>query len=238
MTSYSISFLPNIGIEERSDIQQYMKVEPYTSLEIPNESVIYDLSQLSPIESQIVVERFSKRLFGYQAEISDRKQYLIVFEESHVYFPQGCMKAKRMQNSVRMLSVGRNVDIAVLLVSQFASMIDKFAVKHSLSQTWLGFSREPNDLRYLKEIIGDHVKELTKLEDGQFMFMDRNGISKIAIEPFDANIHKTQIKPKIPQVLKPIETIKPKTETSDLKALSSLVACMLWFLGVVLVLCR
>jgi len=131
-----IVFDPSLDWIERSNIKRYMK--PYRNLEkIPSESMIYDVSLLSPLEQQKIVEDFSKKLFGSQAQTRNRRQYLIVFEESHVYFPQGCMKAKRMQNSVKMLSVGRNVDIAALLISQFASMLDKFAIKHSTSQAWL-----------------------------------------------------------------------------------------------------
>ncbi|MCW4042601.1 MAG: hypothetical protein NWE90_02605, partial [Candidatus Bathyarchaeota archaeon] len=223
-----VVFDPSQDWIRRSSIKRYLKVESYTNLEIPSESLVYDLSLLSPIESQKVVERFSKRLFNYQAKIPEdkRRQYLVILEESHTYFYQGSMQSKRMQNSVKMLSVGRNVDIAVLLISQFASMLDKFAIKHSISQVWFGYTREPNDLKYLRLILGDNAEQLKKLEDGELLYLTRNGISKIAIEPFSSTIARTQIKIPEPKLIQIPE--KSKTETNDFQTMAYLIVWTLF----------
>jgi len=221
-----VVFDPSLDWIQRSPITQYIKVEPYTNLEVPNESIIYDLSLCSPLKAQKIVEDFNEKLFESQVQATDRKQYLVIFEESHSYFFQGVMRAKRMQNSVKLLSVGRNVDIAVLLISQFPSMIDKFCVKHAMSQSWYGFTREPNDLKYLKLILGETSDQLPKLNDGEFLYLTRSGLSKIQIEPYKNNIAKMEIKPKR---LKPmIEPIKKPKQTKDSQALFSFLAMLIY----------
>lgn len=202
--SIVVVFDPSLDWIARSSIKQYVKVEPYRTLDAPCESTIFDTSLLSPSEHARIVENFAKNLFEYQAQASNRKQYLVIFEESHTYFYQGCMRSKNLANCVRLLSVGRNVGIACVLISQFASMLDKFAIKHSTSQMWCGFTREPNDLMYLKQILGSDVKELSKLSDGQFIYLTRNAIQKISIEPYTSTTPKSAIQqPSAPAILKP-----------------------------------
>lgn len=219
-------FDPSTDWQDRSSIRHYMKVEPYTILDVPSQSMIYDISLLSPLEQQKTVEAFSKLLFERQAKTQSRKQYLVIFEEAQTYFFQGCMRAKRFQNVVRLLSVGRNVSIACLLISQFPAMLDKFAVKHAISQCYFGFTKEPNDLRYLHRILGDISEELTKLKDGEFLYMTRKGIEKIHIEPYESGIAKIQQWPTIvplPQVTQP----KPKHYDNG-KSLGSIVLLLIW----------
>jgi hypothetical protein len=204
--SIVVCFDPSQDWQNRSSIPQYQTLTIPFITTIPIKSTTFDISLLSPNESQKLVESFCGKLFRQQAETSDRKKYLVVFEESHTYFPQGCMKAKAYQNTIKMLSVGRNLDVSVLLISQFASMLDKFAVKHSVSQTYLGFTKEFNDLKYLRSLLGSNVEQLTKLNDGEFLYLTRSGIQKIAIQPFENTTRKQQIFSKIPQLepLKPI----------------------------------
>lgn len=225
-----VCFDPSLDWITRSSISRVMKVNAYMNLEVPTESTIFDVSLLSPLEQQKSVERFSKLLFESQAKQENKSQYLIIFEEAHMYFYQGSMRSKAMENTVRLLSVGRNVDIACVLISQFAAMLDKFAIKHAMNQSWFGFTKEPNDLKYLVRILGDDVEKLRSLEDGQFVFMNRNGLGKIQIEPYENNTPKTKIMPSVPE-LKPIEPSKP---SHNLNALTSFGIAVLWFLAVLL----
>jgi hypothetical protein len=227
-----VVFDPSTDWMVRSQIKRFMKVEPYTILEVPKQSIIYDISLCSPQEQQKILENFSKKLFEYQAQAQDRKQYLVILEEAHTYFYQGCMRSKSLVNAVRLVSVGRNVKIATLLLSQFSSVLDKYLIKHNTSQIWLGYSREPNDIRYLRQIIGDNVSELPKLNDGEFLYMTRKGISKIAIQPYENSIPKTRIANPNP-TLTPI-ALKPKQ--NNMQALASLIVSLLWFVVVLLML--
>jgi hypothetical protein len=177
---------------ERSAIRRVLRVKPNDVLDVPTQSTILDVSLLSTNKTQQIIEALCKRLFEYQASKpkSERRQHLIIFEESHTYFYQNCMRSKNSENTVKMLSVGRNVSFSCVLISQFASMIDKFAVKHAISQSWYGFTREPNDIAYLKRILGKKSKRLTKLSDGKFLFLNRSSLKKIQIEPYEATIQK------------------------------------------------
>jgi hypothetical protein len=188
-----IVFDPSLDWSARSSIPRVLKVEPHRMLDVPCESTIFDISLLSPSQQQRIVENFSEKLFEHQAQAEKRRQYLVIFEEAHTYFYQGCMRAQNMTNTVRLLSVGRNVEIACVLVSQFASMLDKFCVRHALSQAWFGFTKEPNDIKYLRQILGSEIEKLSKLDDGEFLFSTRHAIQKISIEPYTATIQKQQI---------------------------------------------
>lgn len=209
-----VVFDPSQDWRNRSSIKQYAKVEREIS-NIPQSSIIYDISLCSPSQCQKIVENFAEKLFEYQAQTQNRKLYLIVFEEAHTYFYQNCMRSKNAVNSVRLLSVGRNVQIACVLISQFASALDKLCVKLSISQTYLGFTRESNDVHYLEQILGKNVEQLTKLNDGEFLYLTRKSLNKISISPFESHVNKTEIKAKIPQPqLIPIEQQKPKTTSA------------------------
>ena len=223
-----VVFDPSLDWIARSSIKQYLKVEPYAVLEVPKKSIVYDISLCSPQEQHKILENFSKKLFEYQAQIQERKQYLVILEEAHTYFYQGCMRSKSLMNAVKLISVGRNIQIATLLLSQFSSVLDKYLIKHNTSQIWLGYTREPNDIRYLRQIIGENVSELPKLSDGSFLYVTRDRIQKISIQPFENTVQKQQVT--IPQFT-PIEPIKPKQDT--LKALSSLAIAFLWFIAII-----
>jgi len=212
-----IVFDPSLDWSARSSIPRVMKVEPYRTLDVPCESMIYDVSLCSPQDQARIVENFAKNLFERQARSENRRQYLVIFEEAHTYFYQGCMRSKNLANCVRLLSVGRNVGIACVLISQFASMLDKFAIKHSTSQMWCGFTREPNDLMYLKQILGSDVKELSKLKDGEFVYLTRNGLSKINIEPYISTTPKSAIQqPDTPAILKPNAQTREHTPNANI----------------------
>jgi hypothetical protein len=213
---------------KRSSVPYYTE-----NLAITEKSTVFDISLLCPNEQRKTVERFCKELFEHQVTKEDRKQVLLVFEESQTYFYQGSMKSKDLENCVRCVSVGRNFDVACLLISQFASALDKFLIKHSISQSWYGFSREPNDIRYLAQILGDSVKELPKLNDGEFLFLNRKGIQKIGIEPYTSQITKQELKPTIAKIepFQPIKTIDTSNALARLAILIFGFALLLTALG-------
>jgi hypothetical protein len=203
-------FDPSGDWEKRSGITKVIRVSPNMRLEPLNESMIYDLSLLSPSESVNVVESYAKTLFQTQAAKQKRSQIVVVFEECHLYFSN--IRSKQFANCVRLLSVGRNISITCVLISQFACMVDKYAVRQVISQFWLGWTKEPNDLKYLRQIIGEHVKEMPKLEDGHFLYGNRRELGEIQIQPYVNNVAKEEIKP-IDATPQP--TITPKAKQTD-----------------------
>lgn len=116
---------------------------------IPNHSMIFDISELSVKQAQRFVEGFCKALMEQQAKCeSNPTRYFLIFEEAQIYFPQGCMTAIALQEVVRMMTVGRNFGVRFCCITQFASMIDKKAMRY-MTQRYFGTTDEPNDVTYI-----------------------------------------------------------------------------------------
>lgn len=193
---------------KRSSIGEYVKADCLSDLDIPEHSIIVDTSMLTPMQQQQCVERFCKKLFEFQ--LHSAKRFYVIFEEAQIFFPLNSLRSLKTQNTMRILTTGRNFNISVCAISQFPALIDKELVKHA-GQIFLGYASEPNTLGYWKGILGKKAEELKKLQNGQFVYFNRNKISLTEIEPYDATIQKQQIA--IPQI-KPIEPIKPKEQIS------------------------
>jgi len=204
-----IVFDPSTDWIQRSSVSQYSTTKPFCDLRIPETSTLFDISQLTPIEQQRIVENFSKKLFEYQLSNSAKRFYL-VFEESQIYFPLNSLRSLKTQNSMRVLTVGRNVNISTCAISQFPSLIDKELIKNC-GQIWIGYTSELNALKYWKGILGKRTEKLKGLQNGEFIYYCRNNISKIQIEPYEAMIQKQRIS--ISEI-QPTQPIKPKEQIS------------------------
>jgi len=217
-----IIFDPSTDWIRRSSISQYFTVKVFSDLPIPETSTIFDISILTPMQQQQCVERFSKKLFEYQLNNSIKRFYLI-FEESQIFFPLNSLRSKKTQNSMRLLTVGRNVNVSICAISQFPALIDKELVKHA-GQIYIGYSTELNTLAYWRGILGNHTEKLKELSNGQFVYYHRNKISLTEIEAFQNTTTKTQIQRTNP---KPIEPIYQNSN-----ATSTLAIAIMWFLAI------
>jgi hypothetical protein len=186
-----IVFDPSMDWLKRSNIEKYITVTPYSDLPIPETSTIFDVSRLTPNEMQQCVEEFCKKLFEFQVGNSAKRFYLVL-EEAQIYFPLNSLRSLKTQNSMRLLTVGRNFNVSMCAVSQFPALIDKEMIKHS-GQIWIGYASEPNSLKYWRGIIGKRAEKLRELQNGQFVYYCRNKITTIEIEPYESAIQKTQI---------------------------------------------
>jgi hypothetical protein len=224
-----ITFDSSLDWLKRSSIQKYTTVKPYAELPIPCENMIFDLSLLTPSEQQVIVERFSKKLFESQIQNMANKYYL-VFEESQLYFPLNSIRAKRYQHTTRVLTVGRNVGISICAISQFPSLID-CELRKNAQQIYIGCSSEPNTLAYWKGVLGKNADQLKDLQNGEFLYYCRNKLSKIQIEAYENRTAKTHI-----AISEPIiQPIKPKQNYNNTAMLNLIVAFM-WFFAIVLAL--
>jgi len=203
-----ISFDPSMDWLKRSSIQQYFTVKPYFDCPIPDTSTIFDISRLTPNQAQQHVEQFSKKLFEFQLDNSAKRFYLI-FEEAQIYFPLNSLRSLRRQNSMRVLTVGRNVNVSMCAISQFPSLIDKELIKNC-GQVWIGYTSEFNTLKYWKGILGKRTEKLKGLQNGEFIYYCRNKIGLTEIEPYDNTTFKTEIPQ--PSILP--EPIKGKEQLS------------------------
>jgi hypothetical protein len=84
--------------------------------------------------------------------------------------PQNSLSAKRLQNVVRLLTIGRNYKIRMGVVTQFASMVDKNAMRF-MTQKWFGWTDEYNDVKRIATMVGDEAAEELKFyEPGNFLY--------------------------------------------------------------------
>jgi hypothetical protein len=201
-----IAFDSSLDWLKRSSIAQYITVKPYTDLQIPEQNTIINMSMLTPNEQQRTIETFCKKLFESQINNITNRYYLI-FEESQLYFPLNSIRAKRYQNSARVLTVGRNFGISLCAISQFPALCDKELIKNA-QQIYVGCTSEPNTLAYWKAMIGKSAHQLKDLQNGEFVYYCRNKLGKIQIEPYENITTKTRIAipeptfEKIPQIPK------------------------------------
>jgi len=200
--------------------------------EIPQNNIVYDLSSVSVRTQQQTIEDFCRKIMQYQAEHHTQK-FFIIFEEAHTYFPEGCMRARRYENTVRMMTQGRNFGIRFACITQFASLIDKNAMRY-MRQRYFGYTVEPNDLEYIQKFFSKEqtqtiAEKLKSLDVGSFIYLNGDKTQLIHIEPFESNIHREQILSKIPHV-EPLTLEKPKHDTS--KAIATLITAFLWFIAI------
>jgi len=219
----------------RSSISHYHTLANSFLDKIPEHSIIYDISHLTIRQQQGLVERFCRMLMQYQAAIpaQKRRQYFLIFEEAHTYFPEGCMRAKRFQNTVKMMTQGRNFKVRFMAITQFSSLIDKTAMRY-MTQRFLGNSNEPNDVGYLRKIIGKYAEQLGSLKNGEFLYYNRGNVKRIQIRPFESTRQPIQIK--ISQSL-PQQLIKKKaqhTHDNNGKTIASLIIALMWFIAIVI----
>jgi hypothetical protein len=224
-----IAFDCSLDWLKRSSISQYITVKPYTDLNVPYQNTIIDMSILTPIEQQRTVEAFCKKLFEHQINNMANKYYL-VFEESQIYFPLSALSSKNTQNTMRLLTVGRNFNISLATISQFPALVSKELIKHA-GQIYIGYSTELNTLNYWRGILGTHTEKLKQLSNGQFVYYHRNKISLTEIEPYQNAKAKTQIRQTEP-IITPIEPLKTTPQTNNTRAIVSLVTGLLWFVAV------
>ena len=193
-----IVFDPTQDWQNRSNIPSYTVTQTLLGFE---RNIIYDISHLTNTQQQELVEWFCKQLILYQASLPQekRKPHFIIFEEAHTYFPEGCMRAKRYQNTVRMMTQGRNYGIRFACITQFASLIDKNAMRY-MKQRYIGYTDEPNDVEYILKFFPKQFREqaekwLRKLEAGQFIYKCGDKYDQIQIQSYKSETKPQQIIP-------------------------------------------
>jgi hypothetical protein len=224
-----VVFDPSQDWQSRSSIPRYMTLEEPYIAELPQESIIYDISFLSTQQTQKVVESFSERLMRQQAETpkSQRRQYFIIFEEGHEYFSEGALRAKRLENTAKIMTRGRNFRIRFACITPFSSLIDKKAMKY-MAQRYFGYTSEPNDIRYLRELLKGEVEKLKTLRSGQFIYFNRGETQLINIKPFQSKTTPKLVHSNVHNFPEPTQLSKQHDGISFTK----LCIAILWFIAI------
>ena len=169
---------------KRSSIPYYITVTPDVPyrFELNQKSLIFDMSLLNPRQQFTVVKNVCQAIWDHQVR-NRTHWYYVIFEEGSVYFPQGCLKAKRYQTLVQFATQGRNYDIRFEVITQFSAMIDKDIMKY-MKQRYFGNTDEPNDTDYIISFFRRNQQEkianqLEELQPGQFIYKRGNHVEVI-----------------------------------------------------------
>jgi hypothetical protein len=200
-------------------------------------SIIFDVSQLTIIEQDGFVEEFCKRLMIKQAETPEafRKRIFLVFEEAHTYFPEGCMRAKIHRNAVRMMTQGRNFNVRFACITQFASLIDKNAMRY-MRQRYFGSTDEPNDVEYIKRFFPkknweDLLVTLGNLQAGQFIYKNGDKTELVQIQSFKSETTPKLIATSTSQASPSIINEPHSKGGGTTKAWATVITAFLWFMA-------
>jgi len=219
----------------RSSIPIYQPCYGSISLPEPHTAMIWNMELMTPKQQQEAIENFCIKIMKHQAETPEpeRKRYFLIFEEAHTYFPQGCMTAKRYQNTVRMMTQGRNYEIRFACITQFSALIDKNAMRY-MRQRYFGSTDEPNDFEYIlrffpKNKRNEIAEKIVRLKAGEFIYKNGDKTELVQIEPYKCNT-----KPQ--EIARTISPAPPAINESHsngggtAKALATLIMAFLWFI--------
>jgi len=150
-------------------------------------STVFDISRLNVLQQKIFVEGFCRTIFNARANSEYRPKTFIFFEEAHLYFPEGCMRAKSYQEALRIVTVGRNFNVRFGLITQWCALIDKVVLRFP-RQKWFGYTDEKNDVQYLQNFVGDKANELETLEVGEFLYDYGKVTKKVKVPLFKEKV--------------------------------------------------
>jgi len=172
-------------IKKPTPIADYFTILPYGTqrFQWTPKSYVFDLSLL-PIPLKIkFVNLFCQTLLSAHIQGFDQWEF-VIFEEAHLIFPNGSLRSlKKNGEAVAFATIGRNYKLSFGFITQFPANVDKLLVKLTVQRYFMQ-TFEPNDFRYLKKLLGKHVRELKDLEVGQCIYQARGTIKKVIFPEF------------------------------------------------------
>jgi len=122
-------------------------------------------------ESHISESEFNEiiRVCYYFANIQ------IVIEEVQLYSSTHNLP-KNLKNA---LLTGRHQNISLLFTSQRPGEVNKTIISQC-SHSFIGLTKEGNDLNYLKNTLGNEVLKASNLPARRFLYFSENGVSEIS----------------------------------------------------------
>lgn len=156
------------------------------------DNIVYDLSILYVEQQKDVIKNIVKKEFMKAVNAKRRPNKVFVFEECQLLIPQGRLRSSEAQEILRLITVGRNFNLRFILLTQRPATVDKTCVS-LCGQKYLGRVDELNDIRYLRNWIGNHVKKLPSLDVGQFIY-DKGSETEIIKVPLFRSARKPRVK--------------------------------------------
>lgn len=144
-------------------------------------TTIFDVSCLNVGDKVNFANAFCGSLLASHIDGNCRNE-IIVLEESELYLQNSTMRSKKCENIATLVSMGRNYNLRYIAISQAPALLDKLFLKLT-ELKFYGFLSEPNDLNYLKKMLGKTwVEQIATLGIGTFIFQNRRTIQKVKAE--------------------------------------------------------
>jgi len=147
-------------------------------------SIVHDLSLLYVEQQKAVVTSIVRSEFQRAVNRKTRPRRVFVFEECQLLVPQGRLQSIEAQEVLRLMTVGRNFNLRFILLTQRPATVDKTAVS-LCGQKYLGRVDELNDVRYLRNWIGDWTEKLPSLNVGEFIYNEGNRLEVVQVPLFE-----------------------------------------------------
>jgi hypothetical protein len=150
-------------------------------------NIVFDMSELSLKHRLEFANAFTQTIYDWQKSFGYKRApfRFVVYEEAQGYIANGSFRSlKKFSPIVDMISVGANFNIRAALITPFPANVDKTPVK-SAQQRYFGRTTEPNDIKYIRALIGkDMVSELKDLQNGEFLYQRGTQITKFSVPRF------------------------------------------------------
>jgi len=194
---WRIIVFDNSGIwKDKSDIPLYHEItinQYYDLYRIPlitNESIIYDISNLTP-ETQKTFVDFVLRDLWNNRHNEHYVWVLIVLEEFELYARN--IRGSTSQNLFRICHAGRNKQIRTLGITTDLALIDASFIRLCQQRYHARLGIEENSRRKYKNYYSKKWLQITeKLETGSFVYLNKNKLQLIKTPLFQ----RTTLKPR------------------------------------------
>lgn len=213
----------------KSSLPQFYEVKGTHRIDIDiYQSVIYDLSRLTPKHVKKFITNVLAREWKIQVDLEEhqRKWIVYVFEEVQSLIPQGSLRSNEAQVVLRLLTSGRNYNLGFVAITQRPALTDT-SVFELCFQRYFARLDGQNDKTKVANYIGAKAYDLEKLKLGEFFYDKGDQTKWIQTEEFKAKMKPKKLE--ISQSLLELEPIKKKMQHNDnTKAISSIVLLLIW----------
>ena len=149
----------------------------------PEDSIIFDMSLLKPIQQKSFVDTVLEQLWDTQVKNSSRRT-LVILEEFQLY--GRTVRGSASQNILRIMSAGRNHKIRVLAVTVDLALIDTAFIRLTSQRFYGRINVEENSKRKFKNYHGgDWLRICQELDLGYFVYMLRDKLKVVKVQCFE-----------------------------------------------------
>jgi len=150
-----------------------------------NAHCIFDTSKLAPDEQREFIELLSREIIKVATSVSPKgPNRMVIFDECHMPMYNGFFETNQAEYTKQLLTVGRNLGIRFIAITQSPTKCDKLLVTLA-QQRYFFCTSEKNDIGYVRGFVGKWLEDLPKLKPGECIYCYGDKAKKIEIPKFD-----------------------------------------------------